>query len=249
MRTVYLKCTGVDRYLSFETPDLMKVRDRIETIKHVPSRHCAKYLYLIDGRISEAVGRKAPSDKGSAARGPRGRDVSFQEYDGEEVALFNVYTSKREGTLRICALPLNSVYEPWTREIAEYFDRFDRDNHVFPFNRGKVWRECRSAWEGLVYPIENYKVIEVDLKGNVILNENGKKKSKTITRHTRPFNLHAIRHIRATDLVVYYGFNGPNLSAFAGWTLSTAMQVSSSINKYVSLDWRSYFHKLLKKRF
>jgi len=49
--------------------------------------------------------------------------------------------------------------------------------------------------------------------------------------------------------VVFYGFNGPNLSAFGGWTLSTAMNVSGSIDRYVQLDWRSYYPKLLKKRY
>ena len=83
----------------------------------------------------------------------------------------------------------------------------------------------------------------------MILDDEGKKLKREIDAHFRSFNLHAGRHIRASDLVVYYGFVGADLSAFAGWKLSTAMGVSSSVDRYVTLNWRSYFGKLLRKRF
>jgi len=178
------------------------------------------------------------------------RDLEIQEDDhGGEVALFNVNTAKRGGALRICALPMDPACEPWTKRVVQYFQKFDPDSPVFPMNRQKVWREARSSWAELLYPIEDYEIIEVNDQGTPILLDNGRKMKRRVNRHLRPFNLHAVRHIRATDLVVYYGFNGPNLAAFGGWTLSTAMRVSSSINRYVQLDWRSYYPKLLKKRY
>lgn len=235
--------------MSREATDILQVRGRIEAIKHDPSRLCVKYLYLIDGRISEGISRRAPSDIQTTPRGPKMRDLKIQEDDhGGEVALFNVNTAKRGGILRICALPLDPNYEPWTKRVVKYFEKFNNEEHVFPMTRQKVWRHAREFWEDLVYPIEDYDRIIVDEEGNVIYQENGKVMKQRVSRHMRPFNLHAVRHIRATDLVVYYGFNGPNLAAFGGWTLSTAMGVSSSINRYVQLDWRSYYPKLLKKR-
>jgi len=236
--------------LSREATDILQVRQRIEAIKHDPSRLCVKYLYLIDGRISEGISRRAPSDIQTTPRGPKMRDLEMQEDDhGGEVALFSVSTAKRGGILRICAIPLDPSFEPWGKRVVQYFEKFAPEEHVFPMTRQKVWRHAREFWENLVYPIEDYDKIIVDEAGNVIYQENGKAMKQRISRHMRPFNLHAVRHIRATDLVVYYGFNGPNLAAFGGWTLSTAMGVSSSINRYVQLDWRSYYPKLLKKRF
>lgn len=208
-----------------------------------------EYLYLIDGRISEGISRRASSDVKTTPRGPRMRDLEIQEDDnGGEVALFNVNTAKRGGILRVCALPLDPSYEPWTKRVVQYFEKFEPEEHVFPMTRQKVWGQARECWEDLVYPIEDYDRVLVDEEGDVIRQENGKADKHRVNRHMRPFTTHAIRHIRATDLVVYYGFNGPNLAAFAGWTLSTAMGVSSSINRYVQLNWRSYYPKLLKKR-
>jgi len=209
-----------------------------------------KYLYLIDGRVSEAVASRAPSDSGTSPSGPFGKDVEVLGFEGVEASLFYVKsTHGAEGRTRICARPLPREYEPWSRELLEYFSKFDGEEPVFPMNRQKVWRMAREAWGDLHYPIEAYAVIQVDGEGNVLLDTDGRKLKRVISRHNRPFNLHAIRHLVATDLVVYYGFNGPNLSAFGGWTLSSAMGVSSAVNRYVQLDWRSYFPKLLKRRY
>lgn len=230
--------------------NIIGLRNKIEKIDFKPARMCVKYLYLIDGRISEAISKRAPSDVKTTPRGPQGRSLSIQDYEeGGEVALFSVNTAKREGFLRICALPIERQYEPWTKEVVKYFGKFNPNEYVFPYNRQKIWHEAREVWGSLSYPIESYEVVETDEYGNVVLSENGSKVKRRVNRHIRDFNLHAIRHIRATDLVVFYGFNGPNLSAFGGWTLSTAMNVSGSIDRYVQLDWRSYYPKLLKRRY
>ena len=39
------------------------IRSRIEKIKPKSVRTCTKYLYVIDGRVSEAVSRAYPSDR------------------------------------------------------------------------------------------------------------------------------------------------------------------------------------------
>jgi len=230
-------------------PDVFELRERIETIKRKPIRMCVKYLQLIDGRISEAVSESYPSDVGTTPRGPLGRSLDIQEHMGEEAALFSVNTAKRDGLKRICALPLNADYEPWAKEVVDYFQTFDYNDHVFPFTRQHVGRHTKECWKGLYYKIESYNIIEVDPQGNVILDDDGKRIKRKIDVHFRTVNIHAGRHIRASDLVVYYGFIGADLSAFAGWTLSTAMGMSSSVNRYVTLDWRSYFPKLLRKRY
>jgi hypothetical protein len=76
--------------------------------------------------------------------------------------------------------------------------------------------------------------------------DNGLKKE--VEEHIRPFALHALRHLRATELVEFYGFNGYNLSTYGGWTLKTVVGVSASIERYLSLSWHNYFEKMLKRR-
>jgi hypothetical protein len=57
------------------------IRSRIEKIKPKSCRMCVKYLYLIDGRVSEGVSKAYASDKETTPRGPRGEDAkTFSHY-------------------------------------------------------------------------------------------------------------------------------------------------------------------------
>jgi len=225
-------------------PDVDEVRKRIEQVKDREIRMCLKTVYLYAGRISEVVGASSPSDK-TLARGPIGKDVRFDTYVNgpieEPAVIFTVRTAKRNGLRRLVALPLN--YEPWAKEVADYFLEFGPSELVFPFTRQKVSMYAREKgiFDGLIYPIEEYR-ISVD--GSIV----------KVPSHTRPYTIHAIRHSRTTELVEYYGFDGFNLAAYCGWTLSTShgmfgMRVPRMVSRYLYLNWQGYFPKLLKKRF
>ena len=57
------------------------------------------------------------------------------------------------------ALPLSSKYEPWAKEIFDYF-KAKGDNHVFPFNRQSVWEYIRrkdDIFAGYTYEIGKYQ--------------------------------------------------------------------------------------------
>lgn len=230
-------------------PDIFELRERIETINKKDIRMCIKYLYLISGRASEAVGKSSRKDIGTNPRGPMARSLSFQDYEGEEAAVFNVKTAKRKGRERICALPLATEYEPWAREVSDYFGEFDSRELVFPFTRQRLSRHSKECWKDLWYKIEPYNIVNLDSEGKTIIGENGKRQTTPVDVHMRTLTVHAVRHFRASDLTGFYGFDGKDLSAFCGWLLSTAMGISSSVDRYVQLNWRSYFPKLLKKRF
>lgn len=60
--------------------------------------------------------------------------------------------------------------------------------------------------------------------------------------------LHALRHLRATELVQKFGFEGKDLASYCGWTLR-AMGFPSMADIYLSLSWRSYFPELLIESF
>lgn len=215
---------------------------------------CVKYLYLIDGRISEAVGLVAPSDVETTPIGPIARSLTFNDYEGEEAAIFEVKTAKRRqergaAVLRMCAMPLLREYEPWTREVVSYFNSFDENDLIFPFTRQKVWKETKKCWKDLSYNIDPYTLMEVDHLGNFIINDDGEKNKLKVEAHWKTFTLHAVRHIRTGDLVFYYGFSVADLSAIGGWSLSTSMRASRSMRRYIQFAWRSYFPKLLKERY
>lgn len=227
---------------SLSLPNVETIRERIEAIERKDIRFCLKTAYLYAGRISEVVGKATPSDN-TVARGPKGTDVrmDFYQNNNEEIpcVVFTVRTAKREGIERKVALPLK--YEPWAKEVYEYFKKTG-NKIVFPFTRQVVGMYVRQngIFKGLTYPIEKYVIVE---------REGELKTVTTIDRHIRSYNLHAIRHSRASELVEYYGFDGFNLATYGGWTYKTAARVSNVMDRYLSLGWQSYFPKLLKRRF
>jgi len=216
-------------------PSVDVVRERIEQVESEPIRFCLMACYLWAGRVKEVVGVVLPGDKSGKplALGPVGSDVRIDNFGENQAILFNVYTEKRDGLKRVIALP--EQYEPWAKPLHEYFLKAGK-NKVFPFSRQKAWRLGKVAFEELKYPIEKYVIWK---NGELV---------KTVDRHTRPFNLHALRHLRATELVEYYGFNGFELATYCGWTMRTTVGVSGQFDRYLSLNWQSYFSKLLKAR-
>jgi hypothetical protein len=80
------------------------------------------------------------------------------------VAVFKVRIAKQhldEGEdvpFRLVALPLVDEYEPWAREVYEYF-KAAGNNYVFPFSRQDVWEYITRKdriFEGLTYRIKKY---------------------------------------------------------------------------------------------
>jgi hypothetical protein len=223
--------------LSLPGPDV--VRSRIESVNQESIRFCLMACYLYAGRISEVVGFKYASDIKTEARGSRGSDAVKDVYMAGmkriPCVVFTVRTAKREGKERKIALPLNPAYEPWTKPLYEYF-KSKGDSLVFPFPRQQVWACSKTAFEGLTYPIETYTWKHGDVFTKV-------------DEHIRPFRLHALRHLRATELREHYQFDGFDLASYCGWRLGTIVpQISRTMERYLSLGWASYFPKLLKKR-
>lgn len=216
------------------------VRDRIDSIKRRDVCNCFMATYLFDARISEVVGKASRRDT-TTARGPRGTSASLQIYQRgdikEQAVVFRVRTAKRKGKERLIALPLNPDFEPWTQTLYDYFKECGSEL-VFPFTRQKLWEVSKKVFKGLVYPIEEYKIIVEE--GNV-------KVKHVIPEHLRDLRLHGLRHVRATELVEFYGFNGIELCTYGGWKLKGA-GLSSVMSRYVNVNWQGYFPKLLKKR-
>lgn len=216
-------------------PDISTVRNHIEKARKPEILNALRFMYLTCGRAKETVHRTTIGDKSghNTPTGPKGIDARLDTFGEFEIALFNVYTQKRDGLKRIIALPLK--YEPYAEPLYEYFQEFG-NSPVFNFTRQKLWQQAKPLFEGLKYPIEKYTIWE-----------NGELQ-KTVDRHLKAFTLHALRHVRASELVEYYGFNGFDLSVYGGWTMRTMVGISGQMDRYVSLSWNSYVGKLLKKR-
>lgn len=223
----------------FNLPSVSLVRKRIERVSITPVKYYLQCAYLFCARSCEVAGMSHPSDVTSTPWGPHGTDVRIMEYkaDGakELAAVFTVKTAKRDGRERHVALPLNPDYEPWTKGITQYFERRG-EAEVFPFSRQYVHKVItrEGTFDSLSYPIESYSWKK---DGRVV---------KEVAMHARKFKLHALRHLRATELVDFYGFSLEELATYGGWTLKSVAIGSSAMSRYLALNWQGYFGKLLR---
>ena len=166
----------------------------------------------------------------------------------EPVALFHVWTEKRkglkrQGTRRDIALPLDAKFEPWTKELLEYFQKQQvLKQPIFPFYRRKVHALSRQVFEGLSVKITHYRKTLPELDGK------GKHLMKMIPEHVKPFTVHSLRKIRENELRRNYRFDAFEISAYGGWTMQTMAGTSSALVHYDVLPWEDYFPKLLRKR-
>jgi hypothetical protein len=225
-------------------PEVETVRKRIETATKKEAKFCLMAAYLFCARASEIVGATNKYDvknNQTIARGPSGNDVKLETFEMGDIktqaAIFTVRTAKRDGKIRKIALPLEKTYEPWAEQLYSYY-REHGDDKVFPFTRQKTWEYANNTFKGLSYPIEKYNLYNPE-----------DPKPKPVKAHLKPFRTHALRHLRATELIETFGFTGFDLSVYGGWTLRSMVGVGSAMSRYAHLDWRRYFPKLLKKRF
>jgi hypothetical protein len=225
-----------------ELPPVNEVRRRIAWIPYRPVRMACMALYLFAARVSEIVAR-AP--KGERCYGIKGTDVYLDKYvmgdRSVDAIIFRVKTAKREpkGMIRDIALPPD--YEPWAKELYEYFQQFG-DKYVFPMTRQELWELAKPYFADLSYRVYRYPYVDRATKQLVWR-----------PSHDRSFTLHAFRHLRAVELVEYYGFDALNLTAYCGWTIRSGqagfgMSVSPVMARYLHLSWQGYFPKLLKRR-
>ncbi len=225
-------------------PEVETVRRRIETATKREAKFCLMAAYLFCARASEIVGATNSYDvknNQTIARGPSGNDVKLETFEIGDIktqaAVFTVRTAKRDGKIRKIALPLEKTYEPWAEQLYSYYREHGEDK-VFPFTRQKAWEYANKTFKDLSYPIEKYNLYDPE-----------DQKPKPVKAHLKPFRTHALRHLRATELIETFGFTGFDLSVYGGWTLRSMVGVGSSMSRYAHLDWRRYFPKLLKKRF
>lgn len=226
-----------------EDPTPALVRAKIERCPDREMRLCLKAGYLFCGRISEVVGVSTLRDS-SSARGPKGTDADRELYVlgqlQEPAIVFSVKTAKKGGMLRRIGLP--PAYEPWAQEVFDYF-RERGEELAFPFTRQTVsdFLVDNDVFGDLTYTIEDYKIWE----NKIMIAERHK--------HPRPFRFHAMRHIRAGELVGDFGFDGVDLAIHGGWSLERSMMsaMTKTMARYAAAtvyrNWSKPFPKLLKR--
>lgn len=225
---------------NLKLPEFQTIRERIENAKDEEAKFCFMAEYLFCARISEIIGRKSPSDVTTTARGITGNDARQTVFKFQnkyhDIVVFTVRTAKRHGKEREIALPLEKGYEPFTEQLFNYVQQFGKNQHIFPFTRQKAWQYATEIFEKLTYPIDPYTVTRNGVKQPPVL------------QHSKPFRTHALRHLRASELLDFYDFSGVELSLYGGWTLRSTMNVGSAVSRYAHVKYKKYLPKLLTQR-
>lgn len=212
---------------------VFEIRKLIDTATPEPFKYVLMDVYLKAGRICESVARKVPQDKTTTPYGPVGIDANLEDIDGHEAVVLTVHTAKRKGIERIVAVP--TEFEPWAKPLYNYYKQYG-NKPVFNLTRQWVWVRAKTLFEGHTYPIMSYKIC----KDNTLLE---------VPAHDKRFTLHALRHLRATELVRVFHFKAEDLAAYCGWRLTTVTKATSVMERYIDLGaYLEYFPKLLKKR-
>ena len=113
-----------------------------------------QFLLLSGARISEVIARISPSAV-AAKREATGARLSlvYQSYNGEEAAVFILGTLKRKMRIeRSVALPMNPVYEPWTKEVATFVEeRLEEGTPPWPITRQWAYHMAVELFRGFYY--------------------------------------------------------------------------------------------------
>lgn len=216
-------------------PELVaEARSRIARVQRDDVRLALMAAYLWAARASEVVGVASGSDT-TTPYGPRGTDVAEQPYSPGpgmsqvRAAVFRIRTAKHSGRPRYIALPLDPKCEPWAQPLLDYFKSCGEDL-CFPFTRQTLHSYASSAFAGLTYEI-NPQLID----------------GAKVPAHERGAGVHFLRHLRASELASFYGFEPLQLAYYCGWDLKSA-GLTRVMARYVALSWQSYFPRLLLER-
>lgn len=169
----------------------------------------------------------------------------------EDALVLEIELEKRKMTVkRRTAIPLNPEYEPFAKEILEYFNEKEAQGEdFFPYYRQKAWQWARKYFKGLEYIIEPYmKAVKVAGKP-VYENRHGREKLKMepVDQKYHRFAVHGCRHMRAMELSENYDIRGKDLDTFVGWVSGRRENGGRMQDRYAGQSWRTYFPKLLKK--
>ena len=178
-----------------------------------------KFLFLSGARISEVVTLQRPCERDKLFNSGNQLTMNYAKFGGEEIAVFTITTLKRTDHIqRSVALPLNTKYERWTKDIIKEWGK----SNPFNIHRQLAWKANRIVFKGL-----NYKVTP-RLKPAIY----------------KPISNHGLRHVRIRELIMDYNFNVLEVQRYVGWTASS-IGVNTLVDTYFNLVWRDYIGKLL----
>jgi len=145
------------------------------------------YQLLVGGSVSEICGKNKP--KGTDAFKKK---IKINNKTVTAV-FFKIKTARRKGKLRICAIPLDNEYEPWSKDILNWFHKHGESCPFVFIERSKDSRH-------------NDKYL---MKKTNELFESYGEPTKEYIRNARKKNLKEFYHFNELDLALFGSWNEP----------------------------------------
>ncbi len=205
-----------------EVESAKEIRNEIIKIKNNDIQMGFKFQAVTACRVSELCGKYAVSFS----------DMGYNSYNEHPILIFQIHTAKRNGRVRLVAIPLEEKYEPYAREIESYFLKNKEHKKIFGFARRTFQSYGKIYLGDIGYQVEDYTT----------------KKTGFVALHEKGFTTHGMRHMRLTELMNDYGFDLLDLTIFAGWKFSHTKEIGASAmaDRYLYSQWGRYIPKLFK---
>jgi hypothetical protein len=212
-------------------------------VRGFPTRAALGFGLLSGCRAKEVVSIVSPGEaREGIAYGVNGRNLTVEEYEGEEYLVANVTVLKKKlqlASTRTFARPRSPQYEPLAKVVEDAFIRVG-DAPVFNYTRQTISEAARRTFTGLSYYIHPYLHFPDPIDGV-------KQKGEEIQGHPRPMAFHAVRHITEQELDETFHFEDKQTQQFFKWS-NTYMGVPEAMGRYRSKqDWHTYASKFLRK--
>jgi len=193
--------------MSSNEATVLEIRKRIESIEDEKYRLAFMYQFLIGGEISEVCGQYSPM-------GDDARFVNF-EIDREIIPaiIFFIKTARKQGKLRTCTVPLDPHYEPWARQLGDWFTK-NKGRHPFIFSatmqssKRYLQLEAERVFDGLLWLMSEYQLS----RERRDVESDGK-----IAPRYKPFRGGMLRQLRRRNLLDFYHFNEKDLALYGEW--------------------------------
>jgi len=194
------------------TSEIRKIIDKIKDEKY---RNAFRYQFLIGGTISEVCGKCQPLGSDAFTDNFEINTETFP------AVFFKIKSARRGGKFRICALPLEEKYEPWSRPVFDWFQKH-RDKNPFVFSKTNTPRANEAQFRK-----KRKELFKVDV--------------------ARPKDY--IRNARKRDLEDFYHFNYEDLALFGAWrVLIYTKEKENKIREILGENYQEYDkQKLINK--
>jgi len=202
-----------------------QIRKIIEDIPDEKYRYALMYQFIIGGSVSEICGINKP-------KGTDAIKKNIEIHNNKIPAVFfKIKTARRKGKLRICAIPLDSEYEPWSKDILNWFQKHG-ENCPFVF----IEKSKDSK--------HNDKYL---MKKTNELFESYRLHIKEYIRNARKKNLKEFYYFNELDLALFGSWNEPVIEPHVKMKIRSILSTKKKIEEEELMnETKQYFEKLLR---